>query len=544
MRLDFITRIHSAIDTYIKPSTVLGIDIGCSSVKVACVRLGATPTVLFRSSATIPEARQGGAVSETIKKMIADNNSGAKAAALAFSDDTIVIRRLELPSMPADDIPNALKWQLKDSLRYDPEKASVDFEFLGQTEADDGSKSIELMVVAVQKDRIERHIAILKDAGLETVWVGASPFAIENSIRLYDKQDAPETFLVLDIGCSKSEISIFSDKKLEFVRSIQSGSSGISDSMAMTLMGERGAVSVSREDAEKIKCAIGIPYDPDVKCDLGLSATQILSMIRPALENISTEVSRSINYYIAEYSGKSAEAVYLTGAGSRMKNIERFISEELSLPVKKLPLPKSIATKAPADPELASETLGAVGAAIGYRSRPNLLPYEHKVEKLDFASKILFRSVVVTLGLILALSFVFEKKRLDSYRQSLSHTQFQRDFLRQIKELHDTVGERYEFLKTLESTEPRPVLNAIKVLRAFLPQSAELTSLRIDVAARTFDISGVVYATSMTPEDILTKFMADLERSKYFKEAELSSFVDAVADGKAGKEFEIKCEIE
>jgi hypothetical protein len=168
-------------------------------------------------------------------------------------------------------------------------------------------------------------------------------------------------------------------------------------------------------------------------------------------------------------------------------------------------------------------------------------PYEYRVKRIEVMEKVILRTAILVLGTILALSFALEKKELDSYTQRLAHVQFQRDFLRQVKELHGTVGERYELLKLLQSSEAGSVGNAMNYLKTIIPPSISLKWLRVDLAAKTLDIGGVAYKRQKEPSAVITKFMEDIEKSKYFEEAQLTSSLDSVIDGRDVTEFEISC---
>ena len=112
---------------------------------------------------------------------------------------------------------------------------------------------------------------------------------------------------------------------------------------------------------------------------------------------------------------------------------------------------------------------------------------------------------------------------------------------KQIKELRDRVGEREDLLKRLESTEVRP--SAIMVeIRKIIPSSVVLEWAKADFLAKTFDIGGVVAVSGGSAEGILTKFMQDIEKSKYFREAQLASLQDA--QGGTTARFEINCQFE
>ena len=76
-------------------------------------------------------------------------------------------------------------------------------------------------------------------------------------------------------------------------------------------------------------------------------------------------------------------------------------------------------------------------------------------------------------------------------------------------------------------------------LARIMPPNVILDWARIDIVNKTMDRGGIVVGTKGTEETVLTKFDKDIEKSKYFKEAQITS-VQAVDDPKESKSrFEI-----
>ena len=182
--------------------------------------------------------------------------------------------------------------------------------------------------------------------------------------------------------------------------------------------------------------------------------------------------------------------------------------------------------------------LPLIGTILGYKGRPNLLPYEYKTEKVEAAQNILLRLIAITLGVILATSFTFTKIQADGYKQRIKQVQFQRDILNKIREQQRLVDEREAFLKQVQAAEVRPA-PVMRELSRLMPANVVLDWVRIDTINKTMDIAGVVIAPKAAAEPILTKFNSDIEKSRYFKEAQITS-VQESEDPKVSKSrFEI-----
>lgn len=543
MKLDFLNKVREKLLSGFGSSTLIGVGIGSSTLKIAVMRLTPLPTLLFCSIIDISGDKSDKRISEAVKKALLDNKISVKNAVLTFTDESNAIKRIELPSMAKSDVSDAVKWQMKEVLSYDIDKASLDFVSLDLMEREGGSKVTEFLVGAASREVIEKNIRILKEAGLAVVSVNLAPFGLENIVKLREGDDASKTVLAVTIGSTKADISIFSNKRLEFVRTVPENSSDISDALTGTLASNKGTISLTKKEADEVKIKIGVPYET-VLPKTNISPSQILSMMRPVLERISHEIRRSISYYIQQYNGKDVLAIYLAGGGARLKNLDRFLSEELHLPVKVMELPGSIGvSKASLKKEDIPAFLSLIGALLGWKNRPNLLPYEYKTEKIEFMERVLLRMVAIIAGAVLLTLFLFAKLQVDGYRQRLKNVQFQEEVLMQVKELQDRVNERGAFLKQLDASEihPAPVM---RELRNAMPPNIVLDWLKVDLVARTMDMGGAAYGSRTLAEDELTKFMSDIEKSKHFKDAQLVSVQEVTDQKEIKSKFEINCMFE
>ncbi|MDD5136287.1 MAG: pilus assembly protein PilM [Candidatus Omnitrophica bacterium] len=524
-------------------TSMIGVDIGGSTLKIIEMRMIPSCLISSYSIIDISGDNSGDRITREIAKFLADNRSKTNKAVLTFTDGSVVIKRVELAGVARDEIPNAVRWQFKGMVPYDIERACVDYKLLREIQKEDGSRAMELMVAIAPRDIIDKRTQALKAAGLEVLSINLAPFGLENILKLYDGEDASKVLTIVDIGHLRTEISIFDNKRLELVRSVPARSLDISEALTMTLAGEKGTISLTMEEAESIKRNIGVPYDK-VADGTKMNSVQIMSLIRPVLERIAGEIGRSDNYYVHQYEGKKVSMVYLVGAGSRLKNLGRFLSEELSLSVKMMELPKSInVSKTELKQEDVLPLISLIGAVIGYKTRPNLLPHEYKTEKREFLQNMMLRMAAVTAGVILAISFIFMRMQVDGYKQRLKQVQFQKEIMTKIKEQQVLVGERETFLEQVRAAEVRPA-PVLKELARIMPPNIILDWVRIDMVGKTMDISGIVMAPKGTEETVLTKFNQDMQKSEYFKEAQIT-FVQAVDDAKENKaRFEINFMLE
>src|SRR3989338_6445147 len=146
---------------------LVGVEIGTSTLKV--IGLGASregPALYFYSIINLPKDSSAAYITEAIQKALKDNNFASRNAVLTFSDDSITIRRMELPRVASNEIIDAVKWQAKDYIRFNIDDGSLDYKLLGEVQKEDGSKVTDLMLAAAPKAAMDKKIQILKAASL------------------------------------------------------------------------------------------------------------------------------------------------------------------------------------------------------------------------------------------------------------------------------------------------------------------------------------------------------------------------------------------
>ncbi len=517
---------------------VVGVDIGTSSMKIVGMNLAQRPSVLFYSLIELPKNYTDSYLTETIKKALKDNNFSSKDAALTFSDESVIIRRIELPHMPQGEIIDALRWKAKELLPFDIQNSPLGFEALGEFQKEDGSKVLDVIFAAVSKDVIDRNIKILKEALLNVVSVGVIPFGLENILNAAPEIDASKTVLVADIGYAKTGISILKNKRLEFVRLIPLGSGNISEALQGKILSEKGEVAFSPEEAEGLKRRLGVSYE-EVALENGISSITILSMMRPVLEQLSKEIRRSVEYYVQEFGKDDVQEIYLVGGGSNLKNLDKYLGEELKVPVRKMKVPSAVdLSRTGLNNADASSFIPLIGVILGCSSHMNLLPHEYRAEKIEFIEKVSLRLTATIMAMMLLVSFLFTKFRVDDYNRRLKSAPVQKNILAQVKDLKDRVKER-EVLMEQASMSETPLEYIMRELSNMIPSDTVLETLDIDNKAKMLNMKGSFYGPRSSAQEVLTKFMEDLEKSRYFKDAQLSSLAGSRSGGEEISSFEI-----
>jgi type IV pilus assembly protein PilM len=121
------------------------------------------------------------ALSEALRELFADGGLG-KRVRLGIASQRSVMRMLELPPLTdRKELAAAVSFQAQDQVPMPLASAVLDFHPLGVSDTPDGPRQ-RVVLVAAQRDMVERLLAAARGAGLTPVGVDLSAFALIRSL--------------------------------------------------------------------------------------------------------------------------------------------------------------------------------------------------------------------------------------------------------------------------------------------------------------------------------------------------------------------------
>src|SRR5206468_1403708 len=121
-------------------------------------------------------------VVETLKDLWRRGGFKSKKVSIAVSNQNVVVRQVEVPSMEEADLQGALRYQVADYIPRPIDEAALDFIVLDEFVGEDGAPMMRLLAVAALQDMINKFVDVVNRAGLEPVSVDLSPFAAVRSL--------------------------------------------------------------------------------------------------------------------------------------------------------------------------------------------------------------------------------------------------------------------------------------------------------------------------------------------------------------------------
>ncbi|MFZ1154925.1 MAG: pilus assembly protein PilM, partial [Solirubrobacteraceae bacterium] len=186
-------------------STLVGLDIQPGYVSAVQARVNGSILVQRAAGAPLPpdtmregEVLDGNALSETLREMFQDSRLD-KRVRIGVANQRTVLRTLELPPLTdRKELATAVRFQAEDQVPMPLDNAVLDFHTLGVIDTPAGPRQ-RVIVVAAQRDMVERLLTAVRSAGLRPEGVDLSAFALIRSLHRADEEHAGRV-LYLNVG--------------------------------------------------------------------------------------------------------------------------------------------------------------------------------------------------------------------------------------------------------------------------------------------------------------------------------------------------------
>ena len=540
----------------------LAIDIGNHTLKILELRSTARgiDIVYHAVASTPPGGFQISVLAAQLKEMIQEHRIKTKQAVIGLAGKGVATRRLTLPNIPEEEIREAIRWQAGELFPFALGDAMLAFQVLERDDSSAQAKQ-EVLAAAATRETVMEHIALLREADLEPVGLLAEPHALEQFWRTANlAEDEEGSIAVLDLGARKTSIHIFQGGELQFSRYVPT--SGDAFTMALTGMIRAGEqeIELNTAQAEKLKLEHGIPSVEDRgKTGEGIPLSQLAVRIRPVLEKLETEISRSFDYYAFQFQGETITRLLLTGGGAQLKGIEAFFADRFDVRVGFLdPLAPIVIEDSPVFSEVdAAKRMVltvAVGLALPFKERFNLLPVDLQPHRKRWS----VRAPVAYATLGLMFLFPLGQYAWQSHRQvaslqsavNIKKTSFEQ--YKYIFQEHQRVtGENSQLdarlaqLPKLDIKVP-PLASALKLISQKIPGDMSLINMNFEKSeggGLAVKMQGLIYGEKENAFPMLTNFMEELGKAKIFSNVELESAGDQKTHRPAVLSFEIGCNL-
>ncbi len=232
-----------------KTKSLIGLDIGSSSVKAVelkkakdgyeLVSFGLEP--LAQDTVVDGAIMDAPSVAEKIVSIFDTQKIKSKDVATSVSGHSVIVKRVSMPLMTEEELFDRMQAEASQHIPFDIADVNLSYQLLEATE-----NQMDVLLVAVKKDKILNHTNVLAQAGKTPVVVDIDAFALQNSFELNYEPDPSQVVALLNVGASVMNINIIRGWTPLFTRDVSVGGNQYTDALQKEL-------DLSFEDAEKLK---------------------------------------------------------------------------------------------------------------------------------------------------------------------------------------------------------------------------------------------------------------------------------------------------
>jgi type IV pilus assembly protein PilM len=306
-----------------KTRSLIGLDIGSSSVKAVELKKSRTgyELVSYGIEALAQDTVVDGAimdapaVAEKIVAIFDSRKIKTKEVATAVSGHSVIVKRVTMPLMTEEELYDRIQEEASQHIPFDIADVNLSYQIMETTES-----QLDVLLVAVKKDKILNHTNVLAQAGKVPVVVDIDAFALQNSYEVNYEPDPSQVVALLNIGATVMNIVIVRGDIPLFTRDVSVGGNQYTDALQKEL-------DLSFEDAENLKTG---------GTHAGVSEEQRTSILRSVSDILILEIQKTFDFFRATASGENIRQIVVSGGTARVPGLLDLLKDEFAMTVEEL----------------------------------------------------------------------------------------------------------------------------------------------------------------------------------------------------------------
>lgn len=305
----------------------LGVDIGTASIKIVEVAQSgnAKPVLknygylesaeyLDRSNAAFHASTlqlDEGTIAQYVRALMKQSGIADAPVVASIPAFNAFVTLIETPPLSDIELAQSIELQAKQYIPVPMSESKLDWMKVGEREDDDGTKKLQLLLVAIPKDVVARYQTIFREAGLDLVALELESVSMARALTI----GKPGLSLLIDIGSRSTSISVAQGGFLRFTAQTDFAGASLTQTIAIGLK-------------------LGMQRAEDMKRHRGLSSEggeyELFTLLQPMVDAIINEGKR-VKFNEETAHKTKIERVILSGGGANLRGLERYAAQELGI---------------------------------------------------------------------------------------------------------------------------------------------------------------------------------------------------------------------
>lgn len=268
----------------------------------------------------------GAALKRALDKLIKDNRiKGEAVTSIPLSK--ISVSSYALPNMPQEEVESALLWKVKQNLAPGTNFEDIYFDYACSPSAEE-SREIYALVFMAPKKIVSDTVKFFKALSLDLIAIDPQPYAVIELLFSLKEISEQETALVVQLGSSSSSVTVVSAGHPYLMAPLGVSGNGFTEALA-------GYYQLDWQQAEELKKKEGLGQ-LKLGEGQGASETNCFAVLSSQLENMVIDIEHTFKYFshqLVKSKASAVERVILCGGTSGLKNLDKFLSDRLGVPV-------------------------------------------------------------------------------------------------------------------------------------------------------------------------------------------------------------------
>jgi len=300
------------------------------------------------------ESARNAQIAVLLREMLGELGIKGGAVNYATAAQSVFARFVELPAVEPEKIERIIAFEAQQNVPFPIDEVVWDYQLVGGGTGN----QIQVVLVAIKEDLLERVNAAVESTGLRTSIVCVAMMALYNAFR-YNYGDLPGCSLLVDIGARITNL-LFMEPGRIFSRSLAIGGASVSSAIAKEF-----DEPFTAAEFRKKRCGFGSVVADSVDSD----AARVSKIVRGTMTRLHAELMRSISHYHTQQKGNSPDRVYLCGGTTGTPYLREFFQEKLQLPVEFFNPLRNVAISRAIDPAELARSAHVLGEVTGLALR-------------------------------------------------------------------------------------------------------------------------------------------------------------------------------
>jgi len=311
---------------FLKGRSILGVDIGTISIKIA--ELTEQKGKLFLNNYGILETKeylnypnkalQGSSLlidekvaTEYLNILLKEMKPKIELAIASIPAFTSFTTVLEMPLMNNTEVSNVIKNQFSQYIPLPPNEVVVDWIKVDECLSASNKKNQHILLIGIPIKVINAYKNIFKNVGLKLIFLELDGLALVRT--LIEKSD--KDTVIVDIGGEETQIFIATEGNLAYATETPYSGIHLTQAISRSL----GISNFRAEQLKRSKSSVNQNED-----------TEIINLTLPFLDVIIQEVNQAIGVYKRKY-GKIVERIMVLGGAANLNWVSKYFAKQTGL---------------------------------------------------------------------------------------------------------------------------------------------------------------------------------------------------------------------